>query len=240
MEKSEYLLGAYLKEERKKRGLSLQEIYNTTRISIDVLRSIEEGENLPPQAYLKGFVKTYAKTLDLDETEILKQFFKEKPDNQQSLKEDLTEKPSKTFWRKEIVLSGLGLVLICFFVFQNFKKNDPPQDEINYHLLGEEKSKEPEQKTQATNQVLQKREKDSGQEEVYAKTLMIQSMEDAIMYFKVDGQETITKPLQKNTWYIIKARDKIYVRVDGRSYLNLVYEGFLSHISSDNAFERIF
>ena len=100
--------------------------------------------------------------------------------------------------------------------------------------------KEPANKTIEAKKIIQGSLESDITQGVYAKTLMIQSVEDIVMYFKVDGQETVTKPLDKYIWYIIKAQDKIYVRVDGKSYLNLVHEGLLQHVSSENNFERTF
>ena len=250
MEKTEYPLGAYLKAQRKAKGLSLQEIYRETRISPEVLRNIEEGEYLPASTYLKGFIKIYAKALGLNEERVLKEFYKEEPEEGQTVTKDSPEKIPKILLRKEFVFGGLVLVLLGFFVFQNFKGGKPSEKETNYHLLGEQVPEdpiaedqaiaEPANKTMEAQKIIQGSLESDITQGVYAKTLMIQSLEDIVMYFKVDGQETVTKPLDKNIWYIIKAQDKIYVRVDGKSYLNFVHEGLLQHVSSENNFERTF
>ena len=240
MEKSEYPLGAYLKAQRKVRGLSLQEIYRETRISPEVLRNIEEGERLPAPAYLKGFVKIYARTLGLNELQVLKEFYKEEPKKEQTVTKELPDNIPKILLRKEFLLGGLVFGLLSFFVFRNFQGGDSSQEELNYHLLGERVAEELEKEIPETPKFLQKSLESDIKQGVYVKTLMIQSLEGIVMYFKIDGQEPVTKSLEKNTWYIIKAQDKIYVRVDGKSYLNLVHEGFLLNVFSENNFERTF
>ena len=78
-EEMQYSIGAYLKSQREKKGFSLQEIHEKTRIRPEVLKNIETGENLPAPAYLVGFLKTYARALDLDEAKLLRDFYKKKP-----------------------------------------------------------------------------------------------------------------------------------------------------------------
>lgn len=61
-------LGALLKRERERRGLSLRDIMDTTKISRRNLSALEEGQVnlLPHPVYLKGYIKNYARLLDLD------------------------------------------------------------------------------------------------------------------------------------------------------------------------------
>jgi len=65
--------GALLREEREKRGLSLEDIARQTRIGLTSLQGIEEGREdlLPHAVYAKGFIKVYAKFLGLDLGEAL-------------------------------------------------------------------------------------------------------------------------------------------------------------------------
>ncbi|MDA8126122.1 MAG: helix-turn-helix domain-containing protein [Deltaproteobacteria bacterium] len=65
----ETLAGADLKQLRTRLKVSLEEIAHQTNIRIDVLRAVEEENRdlLPPQVYLKGFLKAYARCLALDE-----------------------------------------------------------------------------------------------------------------------------------------------------------------------------
>lgn len=65
--------GHYLARERKLRNIRLEEIAAKTRISLHVLRALEsdEWEELPPRVYLRGFIKSYARHVGLDENEAL-------------------------------------------------------------------------------------------------------------------------------------------------------------------------
>ena len=60
--------GRYLRAVRAKKGLSLDDISEQTRISVSVLSNIEneDYEKLPNSAYVKGFIQAYAEVLDAD------------------------------------------------------------------------------------------------------------------------------------------------------------------------------
>lgn len=73
------LTGQILKEARERAGVSLNEVSFSTKISLKVLQSIEEGDHdrLPPKAFLRGFVRSYAEYLKLDVQSIMNQFQEE-------------------------------------------------------------------------------------------------------------------------------------------------------------------
>ena len=65
--------GAYLKEEREARKISLEEISRATKIRRAILEAIEkdQGEVLLPEAVVKGFIRTYARHIGLDPKEVM-------------------------------------------------------------------------------------------------------------------------------------------------------------------------
>jgi len=69
-------LGELLRSEREKKGLSLDEVHESTKISKSALRSLESGlaEDLPHPVYTKGFIKNYAELLGLDGDELAAEF----------------------------------------------------------------------------------------------------------------------------------------------------------------------
>lgn len=65
--------GQRLREERLKKGFTLEDISKATKIRTSFLLSIENGEyqNLPASTYVLGFVRNYAKYLGLPEKETM-------------------------------------------------------------------------------------------------------------------------------------------------------------------------
>ncbi len=71
--------GEILKAAREEKGLSLNEVALSLKISSKVLKAIEEGDEsqLPAKTFLRGFVKSYATFLRLDADKILESFYEE-------------------------------------------------------------------------------------------------------------------------------------------------------------------
>jgi cytoskeletal protein RodZ len=69
-------VGGRLRAAREARGQSLDEIGKQTRVPVRHLVQIEEGrlEGLPAAPYSAGFVKAYARAVDLDPVEMSQQF----------------------------------------------------------------------------------------------------------------------------------------------------------------------
>lgn len=74
-------LGHYLKEKRKEKGMSLEEIQEITKIRKRYLEAIEKGEYnvLPGVFYARAFIKSYAEAVGLDPDEVLKTYDHELP-----------------------------------------------------------------------------------------------------------------------------------------------------------------
>lgn len=69
-------LGDIFKQEREKRGLSIKEVMEVTKISRRNIIAIEDGDrsDLPHPVYTKGFIKSYARFLGLDGEEMARAF----------------------------------------------------------------------------------------------------------------------------------------------------------------------
>jgi len=64
-----------LKEQRKKEGISLEQISQSTKINLKFLNSIENGEfDVMPEVYIRAFLKSYAESIDLDPSMVLADF----------------------------------------------------------------------------------------------------------------------------------------------------------------------
>lgn len=67
-----------LKAVRETRGLSLQAIFETTRVGIDNLTAVENSDyhRLPPPVYARNFIRKYAQAIGVDEKPILDRYKK--------------------------------------------------------------------------------------------------------------------------------------------------------------------
>jgi cytoskeleton protein RodZ len=69
-------VGVFLRETRAARGLSLEDVSTVLRIRESHIGAIEDGRfrDLPGSTYATGFVRSYARYLDLDEMAVVERF----------------------------------------------------------------------------------------------------------------------------------------------------------------------
>ena len=70
--------GEDLKRLRKAAGIELSEINAVTKISVSIIKSMEENriQGLPPSHYLKNFLRQYAETLQIDPQKVIDGYLK--------------------------------------------------------------------------------------------------------------------------------------------------------------------
>ncbi len=130
-------LGEKLRQAREERGISISEVAEQTRISPHYLESIERDDYkpLPGGIFNRGFVKSYAKYVDIDESEALADYASLISTNQS------TEEPSLKVYRPEVLtddrsgssmiptiiiaLVMLGLMTGGILFVLNYWKNQP-------------------------------------------------------------------------------------------------------------------
>jgi cytoskeletal protein RodZ len=74
-------LGQYLREAREERGVDIRDAAQQTRISIRYLKALEDQDfaKLPGDVFVRGFLKSYGKFLQLDEAELMARYGELKP-----------------------------------------------------------------------------------------------------------------------------------------------------------------
>ena len=64
-------LGRVVTERREDLGMTLESVFDRTKIRLEYLRGIENGDykNFPELVYIKGFVRTYLKLIDAEDVQ---------------------------------------------------------------------------------------------------------------------------------------------------------------------------
>lgn len=107
-----------LREERLKQGQSILSVEKKTKIKRKFLEAIENGDYklLPSESYAVGFVKNYAKHLELDDYKIGRMFRREYEEEKQKIIPSFTNKQlpivHKIFLNPKFFLIILLLVLV--------------------------------------------------------------------------------------------------------------------------------
>jgi cytoskeletal protein RodZ len=66
-------LGSYLRRERENRSIALGDVSRTTKIPVRSLERLEAGEyeSLPGEVFVRGFIKSYARCVGIDDENAL-------------------------------------------------------------------------------------------------------------------------------------------------------------------------
>ena len=123
-------LSTLLKNRREDLNYSLETVSDQTKIRIEYLIALEEGryEEFPSEVYLKGFLKTYAKFLNLDNSLVQALYRREQSVRQkkkpiESISKQFKE-PRVIITKKRLVIFLISflLIIIGIFVLTQFNK----------------------------------------------------------------------------------------------------------------------
>lgn len=113
-------IGSLLRQAREQRGLSLADVEEQTKIRSKYLEALENEnfDKLPGQVYVRGFLKTYARFLDLDANDLLARYdnaFVGMVANEINLEDTQPEAKSRFIghrWAAGAVVVALALMLM--------------------------------------------------------------------------------------------------------------------------------
>lgn len=126
-------LGEKLKKIRSEYRISLNEVYKNTKIQVRYLEYLENGEyeKLPPDVYVRGFVRSYAHFLGADENVLVKLYERERNIQKNLKKEHFhQEDPKRKFSLPKFVITpgalvGSGIFVLVlgsfFYLYREFR-----------------------------------------------------------------------------------------------------------------------
>jgi cytoskeleton protein RodZ len=117
-------IGDFFKQVRETKGLTVDEVASKTRIRTDFVKALEEGNfaKLPDQVFARGFVRSYARSLGLDEEDAIHRFiqsagaFYEKQDERERLKVRQAEEERKRKANRKAVAIAIGIAILTLVV----------------------------------------------------------------------------------------------------------------------------
>jgi cytoskeletal protein RodZ len=133
-------LGQELKRERELRGISLQEIADSTRINLRFLQAIEEDklDIIPGHFFIRAILRSYAKSIGIDENQVLNKYQEIYTFEEQLQYGESPERPkprrrpvSQLFNRKIVRWAALaaaifGILLIFVYILFLTPEKKPP------------------------------------------------------------------------------------------------------------------
>lgn len=214
--------GERLKQERQDQGLSLESVHEATNIPLDALRAIEEGYTVRTLSafYLKGFIKIYAKYLDVDVNQLIEghkevRSYKYIKPNKKTVEygEILTNLFTKEVKQKIVLFLGALLVLfvlfkITSFVFEFLGKNK--QNSVKKNIVSVEKPQvtiQPERKKPTIKSPLKMAEKKAESVAVVRTEAPVSALSQAMPKTPAD------KAIARNVTLTVRAKEEGWLRV---------------------------
>ncbi len=113
-------VGEFFRQVRETKGLTVDEVASKTRIRSDFVKALEDGNfaKLPDQVFARGFVRSYARSLGLDEEDAIHRFvqsagaFYEKQDERERLKVRQVEEERKRQANRKAVAVAIGIAVL--------------------------------------------------------------------------------------------------------------------------------
>jgi len=200
------LVGEILRKRREELGKDLREIAKISKIRYDYLKAIEDEafEKLPLEVYVKGYIREYAKILNIDPEVVINTYIQQTSPPQAEKKEAPLEEPAqrKHLKIRYVLLPFLLIIPFVFFLFSSNPKKSllpshPPETkEKNLSLM------------KKTHHVL----------EVFA-------TDTTWLLVTIDGtqkKETLLKPGESEKW---QADQNFSLKIGNAGGIKLVFDG---------------
>jgi cytoskeleton protein RodZ len=113
-------IGEFFKQVRETKGLTIDEVASKTRIRTDFVKALEDGNfaKLPDQVFARGFVRSYARSLGLDEDDAIHRFaqsagaYYDKQGERERLKVRQAEEERKRQSNRKAVAIAIGIAIL--------------------------------------------------------------------------------------------------------------------------------
>jgi cytoskeleton protein RodZ len=137
--------GTQLKEARESRGLSLQQLAASTKISVSVLDALERGDfpRLPGGIFSRAFVRSYAVEVGVNPDDVVAKFVAEleaaRPATAEAVRPDVTEddiaflerqRRASLFLRVALIVVALALIGSFIAWQMTRQRNAQPSTEL--------------------------------------------------------------------------------------------------------------
>lgn len=113
-------IGEFFRQVRETKGLTIDEVASKTRIRTDFVKALEEGNfaKLPDQVFARGFVRSYARSLGLDEEDAIHRFaqsagtYYDKQAERERLRVRQAEEERKRQVNRKAVAIAIGIAIL--------------------------------------------------------------------------------------------------------------------------------
>jgi len=218
------VVGETLRKRREELNLDLRQISDTLKIKYDYLRAIEEGayERIPADVYVKGYLREYARSLNLDPEATLEAYAQEvgrpQPDQQSPSPEQHT--PKKKSRILYILLPLIVLFALVVVVWQSPAPEKPNPSEVRTPVA--EPVKEPAGQPMGEPPV---QETSPVKKDPSFHMLEIHANDTVWLFVMIDQTETRELLMQPGETLQLQAKKGFSLKIGNAGGIRLVFDG---------------
>lgn len=226
-------LGSYLRGERERKKVSLEEISAISKINVKLLAHLEDDshEHLPKPIFIKGYLKIYSSHLGLNFNEVIARYDeqftpKEKKKNQLSPIQSTSKKlvipkqfPKKLYW----LIFGLVTVGVIILT-STFSSKTPKVENTNTAAIPVVASNPPPTISSSEQKPLLETKTEPAVIAI-PQQLTIQSKKPVWVKIQIDKHPIYTQNLVSNREIQLKGEREIKLFLSDRSAVKLIHNG---------------
>ncbi|MCB2146493.1 MAG: DUF4115 domain-containing protein [Deltaproteobacteria bacterium] len=120
--------GGYLKGFRMKQELAIQTVAENTKIAVHCLKAIEENahDRLPPQAYVKSFIRTYAHAVGANADVAVGLYLSEVEQQENAKRQNLRRRKKLGAVRRAIMAAGVIISILLLLRYTDIFMDPVP------------------------------------------------------------------------------------------------------------------
>jgi cytoskeleton protein RodZ len=230
--------GAYLKGLREAKGKTLEQISDSTKIAVSNLALLESDRHdlLPPRVFVKGFIRSCARELEMNPDEVLAQFdeftkHRELPDYGEEEQPVVHQEPlSSSFIHNPwftVVLTAAGVVSLVILLTTGITRlflSDPVQKDTGLPTVTTVQPSSASSSEKERTQQKAAFAEPSGSHEGN-KTLEIKAISKAWVRVEPDNGPPEELVMAANEVQIFKAKSRFHVQTGNAGGIRLTFEG---------------
>ncbi len=226
-------IGQLLKAERERRGLSLADVHDSTKITVQNLEAIEDDrfDYFPNRVYARAFLRDYANFLNMDSAALLTRYEEDWTSLREVPKQPQTTTP---IWRR-IWIPVMGMIVLALLLAAGYygwtalerKSDSPPAPSVSAPESDEQggatlppvsKIPTPEPKPEPKPQAQPEPEKPAVPDTV---RLQVNAVRDAWVRVKSDGVVKFEGMLAAGSSKTFEGKSSVSIRTGSAGALNL-------------------
>ena len=223
-------LGELLREARVEKNISLTDVEKATKIRAAYIEAIEQEnfQQLPGRIYVIGFIKSYAKFLSLNDSEIVELYKSQYPEKTEAANKEnnnveeisIPNEPSKTLY---YIIAAAALAILVFLGVFYQRESNPPVQPPPVVVDEQNQQEEPPDETEQESPIVEPTPEPIVPEQV---TVTIELVNGSCwLQVNVDGKEVFAATAANGTTHTFTGNEEVRVRFGNAGAARVTHNG---------------